>query len=50
MSEYAFREAVADDVEQIVAVTLAGFETYRAFAPEGWTPPSAAARSSAFRA
>ena len=23
----------------MVAVTVAGFETYRAFAPEGWTPP-----------
>jgi GNAT superfamily N-acetyltransferase len=42
VSEYAFRAAVAGDVEQMVAVTVAGFETYRAFAPEGWTPPSAA--------
>ena len=42
MSEYAFREAVAGDVEPMVAVTVAGFETYRAFAPEGWELPSTA--------
>ena len=24
----------------MAAVTVEGFETYRAFAPEGWTPPS----------
>jgi GNAT superfamily N-acetyltransferase len=42
VSEYAFRAPVARDVEQMVAVTVAGFESYRAFAPAGWTPPSAA--------
>jgi GNAT superfamily N-acetyltransferase len=42
VSEYAFRAPVAGDVEQMVAVTVAGFDTYRAFAPEGWEPPSTA--------
>ena len=42
MSEYAFRAARPADAERIVAVTVEGFETYRSFAPEGWTPPSAA--------
>jgi GNAT superfamily N-acetyltransferase len=42
MTGYALRTPVAADVESMVAVTLAGFETYRAFAPEGWTLPSAA--------
>jgi GNAT superfamily N-acetyltransferase len=41
-SSYALRRAAAGDVERMVAVTVAGFETYRAFAPAGWTPPSAA--------
>jgi GNAT superfamily N-acetyltransferase len=41
MSSYALRPATADDVGRMVAVTVEGFETYRAFAPEGWTPPSA---------
>ena len=41
-TEYAFRAATPADAERIVAVTVEGFETYRAFAPEGWTPPSAA--------
>jgi GNAT superfamily N-acetyltransferase len=42
VSEYAFRAPVAGDVEQMVAVTVSGFESYRAFAPEGWEPPSTA--------
>jgi GNAT superfamily N-acetyltransferase len=42
MSEYALRAATPADAEAILAVTIEGFETYRAFAPEGWTPPSAA--------
>jgi GNAT superfamily N-acetyltransferase len=42
VSEYAFRAPVAGDVEQMVAVTVTGFESYRAFAPEGWEPPSTA--------
>jgi GNAT superfamily N-acetyltransferase len=41
VSEYALRAATADDAEAMVAVTAEGFETYRSFAPEGWTPPSA---------
>jgi GNAT superfamily N-acetyltransferase len=43
VSEYAFRAATPADAQRILAVTFEGFETYRAFAPEGWTPPSAAA-------
>ena len=42
MSGYAFRAATPTDAERITAVTMEGFDTYRAFAPEGWTPPSAA--------
>jgi GNAT superfamily N-acetyltransferase len=38
---YAFRPATRADAERIAAVTYEGFETYRAFAPEGWNPPSA---------
>jgi len=43
MSDYALRAATADDAEAMVAVTVEGFEGYRSFAPEGWTPPSASA-------
>ena len=41
MSGYAFRAATPTDADRITAVTMEGFETYRAFAPEGWTPPPA---------
>ncbi len=41
MTGYGFRAATPADAERITAVTMEGFETYRAFAPEGWTPPSA---------
>ena len=40
MTQYAFRDATAADAERMAAVTAEGFETYRAFAPAGWTPPS----------
>ena len=36
-----FRAATPTDAERITAVTMEGFETYRAFAPEGWAPPPA---------
>jgi GNAT superfamily N-acetyltransferase len=39
---YALRRAVPADAEPMVAVTSEGFATYRSFAPEGWSPPSAA--------
>jgi RimJ/RimL family protein N-acetyltransferase len=39
VSAYAFRLATPADAERIIAVTMEGFETYRAFAPEDWTPP-----------
>jgi GNAT superfamily N-acetyltransferase len=45
IDEYAFRAATPDDAERIVAITVEGFETYRSFAPEGWTPPSASAEA-----
>jgi GNAT superfamily N-acetyltransferase len=42
VSTYAFRAATPDDAPEIVAITIEGFEGYRAFAPEGWEPPAAA--------
>jgi GNAT superfamily N-acetyltransferase len=41
VTAYVLRAATPRDVERIVAVTVEGFETYRSFAPEGWTPPAA---------
>jgi GNAT superfamily N-acetyltransferase len=40
MTAYAFRRAVVDDARAIGEVTAEGFETYHAFAPAGWAPPS----------
>jgi GNAT superfamily N-acetyltransferase len=40
MTQYAFRGAVADDARPMGEVTAEGFETYRDFAPTGWSPPS----------
>jgi GNAT superfamily N-acetyltransferase len=37
----AFRHATADDAADLAAVLIEGFDTYRAFAPEGWEPPAA---------
>lgn len=34
-----FRAAVPDDAPRIAALVIAGFETYRPFAPSGWNPP-----------
>ena len=42
MSAYAFRAATRGDAAAIVAITMEGFDGYRAFAPAGWEPPSAA--------
>jgi GNAT superfamily N-acetyltransferase len=42
MTPYALRAATPADTERMVAITVEGFETYRAFAPQGWTPPSGA--------
>jgi GNAT superfamily N-acetyltransferase len=41
-AEYAWRPATPADAERMVAITVEGFDTYHAFAPEGWTPPSGA--------
>jgi GNAT superfamily N-acetyltransferase len=45
VTDYAYRIATPADAERIVAVTMEGFETYRAFAPQGWRPPSASDES-----
>ena len=45
MTDYSYRTATPADAEPIIAVTMQGFETYRAFAPEGWRPPSASDES-----
>jgi GNAT superfamily N-acetyltransferase len=45
VTAYAFRAATPADAERITAVTVEGFETYRAFAPEDWTMPSASEES-----
>jgi predicted N-acetyltransferase YhbS len=42
VTAYAFRPAAPGDAERMVAVAMEGFESYRAFAPQGWAPPSAA--------
>ena len=34
------RRALPEDALALVAVVQAGFESYRAFAPPGWEPPS----------
>jgi GNAT superfamily N-acetyltransferase len=40
MTKYTFRVALADDARSIGEVAAEGFETYRGFAPAGWSPPS----------
>jgi GNAT superfamily N-acetyltransferase len=37
-----YRTATPRDVVVVAAVVAEGFETYRAFAPPGWRPPTAA--------
>lgn len=37
--ELDFRAATADDAPRIAALVVAGFATYRSFAPPGWNPP-----------
>src|SRR4051794_21389238 len=37
------RRARPEDQPAITEIVLAGFETYRAFAPEGWEPPDESA-------
>jgi GNAT superfamily N-acetyltransferase len=39
--QYALRAATVSDAEAMVAVTVEGFSGYHAFAPAGWTAPSA---------
>ena len=40
MTQYAFRPAVLGDARSMCEVFVEGFETYRGFAPQGWSPPS----------
>lgn len=35
------RPAVPDDAQVVAQLVAAGFESYRAWAPPGWTPPAA---------
>lgn len=35
-----FRQATAADAPRIATLVVAGFDTYRSFAPRGWAPPS----------
>jgi ribosomal protein S18 acetylase RimI-like enzyme len=37
--EFVYAVATSDDAAELTATVLAGFETYRAFAPAGWDPP-----------
>jgi GNAT superfamily N-acetyltransferase len=39
MSEPLLRPATAADVPELVETVRQGFETYREWAPRGWTPP-----------
>ncbi len=39
---YDFRPATAADTERLAKAVIDGFEGYRSFAPDGWTPPSLA--------
>jgi ribosomal protein S18 acetylase RimI-like enzyme len=41
MEEVTIRAPTPADVPRIAAVVAEGFETYRSFAPAGWTPPPA---------
>ena len=36
---FVYAVATPDDAAELTATVLAGFETYRAFAPPGWDPP-----------
>jgi GNAT superfamily N-acetyltransferase len=40
VTQYAFRPAVLGDAQPMCDVFVEGFETYRSFAPPGWSPPS----------
>ena len=39
VSQPRFRPASRDDVPAVLALLAAGFDAYRRFGPEGWTPP-----------
>jgi GNAT superfamily N-acetyltransferase len=38
--EFVYALATPDDAAELTATVRSGFETYRAFAPPGWKPPS----------
>jgi GNAT superfamily N-acetyltransferase len=38
-ADFVYTRVTPDDAGEVVATVLAGFETYRGFAPPDWTPP-----------
>jgi GNAT superfamily N-acetyltransferase len=40
LHELTFRQATPRDASRLVALVIEGFETYRAFAPRGWSVPA----------
>ena len=40
LDELAYRSGTADDAARLAAVLVEGFETYKAFAPPDWQPPT----------
>jgi GNAT superfamily N-acetyltransferase len=49
VTAYAFRRAVAGDAPSMSDVSAEGFDTYRSFAPAGWSPPSFQAETELLR-
>lgn len=47
--ELTFREAGAGDAAEMAETVGIGFDTYRAFAPDGWEPPAFAVEVAAIR-
>ena len=47
---FTFRLASVDDAEEVARSAVEGFETYREFAPAGWTPPSLQSETETVRA
>lgn len=40
LHELTFRQATTSDALRLAALVIEGFETYRAFAPRGWSAPA----------
>jgi GNAT superfamily N-acetyltransferase len=45
LHELTFRQATPRDAPRVAALVIEGFETYRAFAPRGWSAPALAHES-----